>query len=269
MLDATPPWGRACPARTPAPCAPHHVALFQCRCCNGDPHVAYSAGTVSDGPIPTDPPACTPPVLWAVAWGVCVMVWAAPAHRCCGRCIDWHPAVAALGVQRTECEPPPPQRCPTHCATDLPCHDRHIAVRRQPKTSVHGHQHGGHCSRTSAAGQCVCHAQHRMITRHGPWEGGGGGGSEGGGYGGFGWGPPSSEGPPMVPAEGGPEILKRKSSWHRRRRSKILAVSLKHWKGRRGGGGGQGGGGLPPPSSCGVRPFYYITALALPRVSEG
>ena len=31
-------------------------------------------------------------------------------------------------------------------------------------------------------------------------------------------------------------ILKLKSSWHRRRRSKILAVSLKHWKGRTGGG---------------------------------
>ena len=35
----------------------------------------------------------------------------------------------------------------------------------------------------------------------------------------------------MVPAKGGPKF-----SWHRRRRSKILAVSLKHWKGRRGGG---------------------------------
>ena len=36
------------------------------------------------------------------------------------------------------------------------------------------------------------------------------------------------------------------SSWHRRRRSKILAVSLKHWKGRRGGGEGGVYGGTPP-----------------------
>ena len=59
------------------------------------------------------------------------------------------------------------------------------------------------------------------------------------GGGGVGWDPPSSQGPPMVPAEGRPKILKLKSCWHRRRRSKILAVSLKHWKGR---GGGPGGG---------------------------
>ena len=52
----------------------------------------------------------------------------------------------------------------------------------------------------------------------------------------------------MVPAEGGPNFLKRKSSWHRRCRSKILAVSLKHWKGRREGGEeGIGGGGYTPP----------------------
>ena len=67
--------------------------------------------------------------------------------------------------------------------------------------------------------------------------GGGEGFSEGGRGGGFGWDPPSSQGPPVVPAEGaegGPKkiFLKRKSSWHRRRRTKILAVSLKHWKGR-------------------------------------
>ena len=61
---------------------------------------------------------------------------------------------------------------------------------------------------------------------------------------------PFSQGPPVVPAEGGPNILKLKSSWHRRLRSKILAVSLKHWKGRRGGGPG----GVPS-SSCGARPL--------------
>ena len=51
--------------------------------------------------------------------------------------------------------------------------------------------------------------------------------------------PPFSQGPPMVPAEGGPKNFKLKSSW---RQSKILAVSLKHWKGRRGAGGGSRGG---------------------------
>ena len=60
----------------------------------------------------------------------------------------------------------------------------------------------------------------------------GGGGSERGGRGVW-LGPPSSLGSPMVPAEGGPKmIFKLKSCWGR---SKILAVSLQHWKGRRGG----------------------------------
>ena len=83
-------------------------------------------------------------------------------------------------------------------------------------------------------------------------EGKGGGTGRGvleageGGGGGVGCDPPSSQGSPMVPAEGGPTMLKLQSSWHRRRRSKILAVSLKHWKGRR-GGGVQGGGGTPTP----------------------
>ena len=63
--------------------------------------------------------------------------------------------------------------------------------------------------------------------------------------GGGGWlGPP----PPRVPLRSplkAAEIFTLKSSWHRRRRSKILAVSVKHRKGRRGGGrGGGGGGGL-------------------------
>ena len=56
------------------------------------------------------------------------------------------------------------------------------------------------------------------------------------GGGGGGWDPPSSQGPPMVPAKGdhrGP--FKLNSSWQR---SKILAVSLKYWKGRKGGGRG-------------------------------
>ena len=69
-----------------------------------------------------------------------------------------------------------------------------------------------------------------------------GGGSEGG-WKGFALGPPSSQGPPVVPAEGGPNILKLQSSWHRRRRSKMLAVSLKHWKGN----GEEGRRGPPPP----------------------
>ena len=56
----------------------------------------------------------------------------------------------------------------------------------------------------------------------------------------------------MVPAEGGPNFFKLKSSWRRR---KILAVSLKHWKGRMAGEGGLVAGGEYPPSSYGVRPF--------------
>ena len=67
-------------------------------------------------------------------------------------------------------------------------------------------------------------------------RGGGRGALKGGGGQGVWRGPPP---PPRVPLwsppEGGPKFLKRKSSWPRRRRSKILAVSLKHRKGRRGG----------------------------------
>ena len=53
--------------------------------------------------------------------------------------------------------------------------------------------------------------------------------------------PPSSQGSPMVPAEGGPKIFKFKSSWSRR--TEMLALSLKHLKGRM--GGGVRGGGPP------------------------
>ena len=63
-------------------------------------------------------------------------------------------------------------------------------------------------------------------------------------------------GSPAVPAEGGPKNFKLRCSWRRRRLSKILAVSLKHGKGRRGGGvGGGGPAGGYPPSSYSVRPF--------------
>ena len=91
-------------------------------------------------------------------------------------------------------------------------------------------------------------------------------------------GPPSSGGPPMAPAEGGPKILRLKSSWHRRRRSKILAVSLKHWKGSKGGeerGVQRGGGGglllrctallihhCPQPNRHRADPLNFIGALA-------
>ena len=86
---------------------------------------------------------------------------------------------------------------------------------------------------------------HRGMLCEYPQPGGGGGGDvlEGGRGlkegGGVGWDPP----PPMVPLWSQPKAAhqkklkkKLKSSWHQRRRSKILAVSLKHWKGRRGGG---------------------------------
>ena len=89
------------------------------------------------------------------------------------------------------------------------------------------------------------------------------------GEGGGAWlGPPSSQGSPMVPAEGGPNMLKLQSSWHRRRRSKILALSLKHWKGRRGGGPG----GVPPPppavhgrSNTSLPPHTPLVPAANPR----
>ena len=67
-------------------------------------------------------------------------------------------------------------------------------------------------------------------------DGGGGGCIRRGGLKGGGG---SSYGPCRRRAE---IFFKLKSSWHRRR-SKILAVSLKHWKGRRGGGVQ---GGVPP-----------------------
>ena len=83
-------------------------------------------------------------------------------------------------------------------------------------------------------------------------EGGVGGGEWRGGREGGLAGTPSSQGPPVVPSR---RILKRKSSWHRRRRSKILAVSLQHWKGGKGGGSRGVQGGPTPPSYYGVRPF--------------
>ena len=96
-----------------------------------------------------------------------------------------------------------------------------------------------------------------QSVRHSPpprdvLEGGEGGGSEAGGGRGVWLGPPP---PPRVPLwpppKAGQRILRLKSSWHR---SKILTVSLKHWKGRmrRGGGSREGG---DAPSSNGVRPF--------------
>ena len=70
---------------------------------------------------------------------------------------------------------------------------------------------------------------------------------------------PLLPGPPLLPGspsgpEGGPKILKRKSSWHRRRRSKILAASLKHWKGRGGGGALPAAHGRSNTSLAGPRP---------------
>ena len=82
-------------------------------------------------------------------------------------------------------------------------------------------------------------------------EGGSEGGREGGGFG-------RTLPPPMgllwSPPKAGRKFLKLQSSWHRKRRSKILAVSLKHYKRRREGGRGSMGrevrgvrGGTPPP----------------------
>ena len=83
--------------------------------------------------------------------------------------------------------------------------------------------------------------------------GGGGGGLKWGRGGGFGRTPPPPSVPLWSPPKAGRKILKLQSSWHRRRRSKILAVSLKHYKRRREGGrgvqgeGGRGGSGEVPP----------------------
>ena len=100
------------------------------------------------------------------------------------------------------------------------------------------------------------------------------GGLKGGG-GGVWLGAPSSQGLRMVPAEGGQKILKRKSSWHRRRRSKLLAVSLNHWKerGRRGGGGGtpplppavygRSNASLPRPLTLAQRECEVLVCLLL------
>ena len=65
--------------------------------------------------------------------------------------------------------------------------------------------------------------------------------------------------PLWSPPKAGRNFLNLKSSWHRRRRSKILAVSLKHYKRRREGGRGSKGrevgrvrgGTLPPPTVYG------------------
>ena len=56
----------------------------------------------------------------------------------------------------------------------------------------------------------------------------------------------------MVPAKGTTKFFNLKSSW---RRSKILAASLKHWKGRR--------GGLPPP------PLLRCTAILIHLIMGG
>ena len=62
-------------------------------------------------------------------------------------------------------------------------------------------------------------------------------------------------GAPVVPAEGR-KCFQLKSSWRKRRQSKILAVSLKHWKrtgrgGSRGSAGGSREGYPPPPTGYG------------------
>ena len=87
---------------------------------------------------------------------------------------------------------------------------------------------------------------------------------------GGGWlGPSSSQGPPMVPAEGRLNFLKLKSSWHRRRQGKILAVILKHWKGRKGRGGWHKASVsicLPLAAPIGLSPRLILTLCGSERV---
>ena len=61
--------------------------------------------------------------------------------------------------------------------------------------------------------------------------------------------PGSPYGPRRRPRRRAKLFFKPKSSWHRRHRSKILAFSLKHWKGRK--------GGVPPP------PLLRCTAVLI------
>ena len=88
------------------------------------------------------------------------------------------------------------------------------------------------------------------------WRRGGGGGVR--------QDPSSSQGPPMVPAECGPKIMNFESSGHLRRRRKILAVSLKHWKGRREGGSRGGGGAtVVSRSNASLGSWHHVTTAAL------
>ena len=86
-------------------------------------------------------------------------------------------------------------------------------------------------------------------------DGEGGGGLKGGGGGG--WDPPSSHGPPNGPRRRRAkkfEAYIRLAAKALKGKKFFLAVSLKHWK--------EKGGWGCPPSSCGARPFHYITANA-------
>ena len=83
--------------------------------------------------------------------------------------------------------------------------------------------------------------------------------------------PPPPRVPLWSPLKAGRKFCKRESSWHRRHRSKILAVSLKHWKGRGGGGEGERGlAGTPllPGSPYGPPPpppaVYSRSSTSLP-----
>ena len=80
--------------------------------------------------------------------------------------------------------------------------------------------------------------------------GGGGGGSEGRGGG------ASSMGPPMVLVEGGPKKFSTYILLAPKAPSKIVAVSLKYWKGRR-----RGGWGGAPPTVYGRSNTSLLAAL--------
>ena len=127
--------------------------------------------------------------------------------------------------------PPPKRIAPSHPGAPAP--------RCPLRTPRLGRTAASTCGRPFAIPRRIITQHHRSGgegTQGSIRRGGGRGGGSLKRGGGCGRTPPPPSVPLWSPPKGGRKILKLQSSWHRRRRSKILAVSLKHWKGRRGGG---------------------------------
>ena len=112
--------------------------------------------------------------------------------------------------------------------------DLHSSGLPKRPQGAHHHRRCGKC--TTNPGGCRWGGQNEAAgegEEQGCISRGAGGGLKGGGGGAGLAGTPLLPGPPCGPRrrQGGPKYFKRKPSW---RRNKILAVSLKHWKGKRG-----------------------------------